>query len=66
MKRIHLEGVYPYYDEESSKLRCLERSAKWIVKGFREQGRVVDVYLHKRNTTFVGRTVGTKVVFDDL
>ena len=65
VKRVYLAGIHPY-EEEGDTLQCLDEFAKWIVKGFeKKQGRVVDVYMHKRNTTFAGRAVGTKMVFED-
>lgn len=65
VKKVYLVGVYPSGGEGKS-LHCLERFAKWIVKGFWEgQGLVVDVYMHKRCTSFAGRVVGTKMVFEE-
>jgi hypothetical protein len=66
VKKIYLVRVYPS-DGEGDSLKCLEMFAKWIVRGFREkQGRVVDVCMYKRCTSFAGRVVGTKSVFEGL
>jgi hypothetical protein len=64
LKQVYLEGIFDI-DKEAD-LVCLEQFAKWVVKGFREgQGRVVDVYLHRRDHHWVGgEPVGEKVVGD--
>jgi hypothetical protein len=64
IKKVYLVGVYPSGGEGDS-LICLEMFAKWYVRGFKKkQGRVVDVYMHKRYTSYAGRVVGTKMVFE--
>jgi hypothetical protein len=64
VKNVHLEGVYPRFGEGNS-LKCLEKFGKWLVKGFKEQGRDVNVYINKRRKIFERRTVGTKVVLEE-
>jgi hypothetical protein len=66
VKKVYLVGKYPHNGENDS-LKCLEQFAKWIVKGFREkQDRVVDVYMHKRCTSYAERDLGTKMVFEGV
>ncbi|KNG46277.1 hypothetical protein TW65_86914 [Stemphylium lycopersici] len=63
LKEVHLEGVYPR-EGEGRTMECLYQFAEWIVRGFNEKGRVVDVYVHKRWKIFQRRTRGEKIVFE--
>jgi hypothetical protein len=64
VKNVYLEGVYPKLDE-SNTLDCLEKFGKWLVKGFKDQGRDVNVRINKRWKIFRRRTVGQKVVLEE-
>jgi hypothetical protein len=64
VKIVYLEGVHPKLNEGNT-LECLERFGKWLVKGFKDQGRDVNVHINKRWKIFKRRTVGQKVVLEE-
>ncbi|KAI4931127.1 hypothetical protein J4E85_003716 [Alternaria conjuncta] len=63
VKRVYLEGVNHLQGGER-RLACLYKFGEWLVKGYRERGREVDVHVSERRQRFDGRTVGPKLVVE--